>query len=309
MIILNLKDGLGNQLFEYAYARQMQLLTNEKIYINTYFFRRLKDRTPSLQYYRLNSNVHFLNKYKEFAYTLIFFAKLSYCLGFKKIWNWAINKKRPNDDSEFLYFAHKGLYYSFVTFNNCGYPQSNAKYKFVHGNFESRIYFEGLEEIFNKEILLVNNLTQQQKKLLELIVNTNSVCVHIRRGDYLDPKWAAFNVCNYSYYKSGMEYVQKHIERPVYFIFSNTPKDIEWIKENFQFDSSMQIYFVDCGGTDIQDFELMRNCKHFIISNSTYSWWAANLSINKDKIVVAPKTWYKGSANCENMYLDSWKRI
>lgn len=309
MIVLNLKDGLGNQLFEYAYARQLQMQTNEPIAINTYFFRRLKDRRPSLQNYNLNKNVVFLTKGQEIIYTLLFYLKLISCLGLKRMWKWVVHKQRPRSDAHFIKYASRGLYYSFVTFNDCAYVKSQAVYKFIHGNYESKQYLAGIEDVINQELVLQESLTSSQLELLSKISKCNAVCVHIRRGDYLDPQWAAFNVCTYEYYKAGMDILQRRLINPIFFIFSNTHADIEWIKKNFHFDCSMKICFVDCESTDVQDFELMRNCKHFIIANSTYSWWAANLARNTDKCVIAPKVWCKGAANCETMYCTNWIRI
>ena len=99
--------------------------------------------------------------------------------------------------------------------------------------------------------------------------------------------------------------MKEKIDNPLFVVFSD---DIEWVKENMDFGASA-IYE---DGTDplYEKIRLMSSCKHFIISNSTFSWWVQYLSTNKKKIVIAPKKWkniaYKKDTGKLDIYEDFW---
>jgi hypothetical protein len=125
--------------------------------------------------------------------------------------------------------------------------------------------------------------------LYEKIENTNSVCVTIRRGDFLlDQFIKSFYICTPEYFKKGIEKINNIIKNPQYIVFSD---DIEWCKKNMSFPEGT-VY--ESGNDPIYEkIRLMYSCKNFIISNSTFSWWAQYLSRNERKVVIAPKVWNK----------------
>lgn len=99
-----------------------------------------------------------------------------------------------------------------------------------------------------------------------------------------------------------------------FFVFSNTRKDLEWIKENYHFyDKSgnrpLRMVYVDLNNPDYEELRLMYSCKHFIISNSTFSWWGAYLGSYDGKIVLAPYRWNLSDENDEAIYLKEWIKI
>lgn len=141
-------------------------------------------------------------------------------------------------------------------------------------------------------------LLEKNKTLYEKIVNTNSVCISIRRGDIVEKKELASQmyVCNKLYFNKALNYLKKLDINFQYIVFSD---DIEWVKENMKFPDGT--LFED--GTDPvwEKLRLMYSCKHFIISNSTFSWWAQYLSKNENKIVISPSKW---AVNFGDEYLD-----
>ena len=149
--------------------------------------------------------------------------------------------------------------------------------------------------------------SKENRVLLKEISNCNSVCVHIRRGDYLDPRWSYLNVCTENYYIKAIEYVKEKIDCPIFYIFSNTHEDVLWIKKNYNL-AGINVKFVDLNNPDYEELRLMYHCKNFIISNSTFSWWAQYLCQNDSKMVVAPSQW-NNQANSENIYMDNWHII
>ncbi len=131
------------------------------------------------------------------------------------------------------------------------------------------------------------------------ILDVPSVSVHVRRGDYVGHR--GLHELPLSYYMEALQFVKGEI-----FVFSD---DIGWCRKNFKSEYfSRKIHFFHF--EDYLDFELMKICNHNIISASTFSWWAALLNENKDKIVVAPTGWLTGSDNKNDLhYPKSWVLI
>jgi hypothetical protein len=140
-----------------------------------------------------------------------------------------------------------------------------------------------------------------------LIKNKNSVAIHIRRGDYLNnPKARYFHgILGEDYYKKSISYIKKRVNNPFYFIFSD---DVELVKKTFFFFNKKNYIFIDTKSS-IDDLHLMSNCKHFIIANSTFSWWGAWLSKNKHKIICAPKRWVRAKISTPDIIPESWIKI
>ena len=122
------------------------------------------------------------------------------------------------------------------------------------------------------------------------ICNCNSVAVHVRRGDYLNIRQG---IClEKSYYDAAMEEIKNRVEKPVFYFFSD---DIEWCKSNFLKGNNV---FVNCnsGIDSFRDMQLMSMCKHSILANSTFSSWANWLNTNTNRLIIKP---YKNSFQVE----------
>lgn len=162
----------------------------------------------------------------------------------------------------------------------------------ITGNYhfyQSERYFADIKEIILKEFTLKKPLTQKAEEFINTIKNTpGSVSIHIRRGDYAYNKKTNTHhgLCDLEYYYRAIEYVKSKVENPIFLIFSD---DIDWAKNNLKID---RVTFVS--NPEMKEYEemiIMSNCLHNIIANSTFSWWAAYLNQNTDKIVISPKQW------------------
>lgn len=168
------------------------------------------------------------------------------------------------------------------------------------GYWQSFRYFESVEEQLRKDFSFDRTIfSPKAQAYREQIENTCSVSIHIRRGDYLNEKFAAIygGICTEAYYRSAMDYFRASYPNCRFFLFTD---DAEWgrlyAKENMT--------LVDCGGSDGAhvDMALMSLCRHNIMANSSFSWWGAWLNGNPQKKVAAPARWLNTSEGQDIFY-------
>jgi hypothetical protein len=149
------------------------------------------------------------------------------------------------------------------------------------GYWQYMLYFIDLIPVLKKEICVREEFYNEEFLVLrEKILNTESVGIHIRRGDYVYQK--GFYDLPFKYYLNAINYTDGEL-----FIFSD---DIPWCKEKFKESYfSRKITFVSL--IDYLDFELLKLCKHQVTANSTFSYWAALLNDYTNKVVVSPNVW------------------
>ena len=173
---------------------------------------------------------------------------------------------------------------------------------YLDGYWQTEKYFKPIEQVIRKDFTFRNPLDKKNKALLLNITKTNSISIHIRRGDYVNHALHG-NICNENYYKIATNYIQEKTDNPVFFVFSDDPN---WCKKHLHLQNST---FIDwnTGRDSYRDMQLMSHCKHNIIANSSFSWWAAWLNINPDKIVIGPDRWVNTTNN--NPMLEEWVSI
>lgn len=168
------------------------------------------------------------------------------------------------------------------------------------GYWQSFRYFASVEKQLRKDFLFdLTRLSPKAQAYREQIESTCSVSVHIRRGDYLNEKFAAIygGLCTESYYKSATDYFRDFLDCR-FFLFTD---DTAWGR---RYAEEAGMTLVNCGDTDgaYADMALMSLCRHHIIANSSFSWWGAWLNENPQKKVVAPKQWLNTSAGEDIFY-------
>lgn len=286
MKVVKIIGGLGNQMFQYAfYKRLIKEYPNEDIFVDTSLFKsyKLHNGLELENVFHLNLNIaDNKNLRKVTRYTTNY--KLS------RIFRKFLPKKKTEyiEKKDFIYddeVLHLG-----GNFLLEGYWQ-NAK------------YFDCLKNEIRKDFSFNNPLDSENKILKDKIQSCNSVSIHIRRGDYLKLDLYK-DICDFNYYNEAVEIIKEKVVNPVFYIFSN---DLDWCKMNMPNilgDSSF--YFVhNTGKMSYIDMQLMSECKHNIIANSSFSWWAAWLNLNSSKIIIAPKKWLNKD-DIGKPQLDSW---
>jgi len=264
MNIIKLDGGLGNQLFQYAFGRQISLLNKEEFKLDLFAYAKKKKRSYLLDYFNITVEIANDNEVKtQKNFFNLFLDKISFWLPYFK----------KNIVREKFNFYDKNL--------------KKAKDSYFDGYWQSYKYFESIEDVVRKEITLKNE--SEKFKNLKFKINTeNSVSLHVRRGDYVSVKQNVYFQCGADYYQKALGIIEKKIDNIIIYIFSD---DVDWVKENLKFDYPV-VYVSEFGFADYEEMILMSNCKHNIIVNSTFSWWGGWLNDNKDKIVVSPKKWY-----------------
>ncbi len=268
-MLIRINGGLGNQLFQYALGETLRIKYGKKVQYETFSYIRDKKRVCQLEQFHIRG---LGNTRKAFMMIWYLFARISLLTG-------NVSKIDPifkifrEDDCSCFGEDELSRYYYWV-----GYWQNEKNFLDIKGELQTQF--------------MCKCEFPKSKEILEVIKRAESVVIHVRRGDYLQgSNQDIYANCDLQYYKAAMQLIKQKVDNPVFFVFSN---DIEWCKEHLQ---EEHIHFVDdkYSESDINDFELMRSCKHFIIANSTFSWWASWLADNTNKIVIAPKVWYLDS--------------
>lgn len=287
MIIVRIYEGLGNQLFQYAYARALSLSTDQEVFIDimeTGSLKSEKDLTP--RKYELKN----------------FRIALPICTNVRHFYPYLDKpkiKKRMEKLSEWV-----KLPYKYFAESNPFYDESLLDLKgnwYLQGWFQDSRYFQKYAEIIKKEIVPKKKIkiSSELKKILQ---SKNTVSVHIRRSDFKK----THNVLPVTYYYNAMNYIKKIVEDPFWVVFSD---DINWAKENIDF--GQNCYFMS-GKENLKDYEelmVMSCCKNHIIANSTYSWWGAWLGRNDNKIVIGPNKWFLKKIYSKNIMPKEWVRV
>lgn len=199
----------------------------------------------------------------------------------------------------------------FLFFRLCGLPVRLRKWFIADSsNFNIRsstLFYNDYwqEKKFLPEKLVLSfkqlSLNTVNLNLVKSIGNSESVAIHIRRGDYLKPgnKDVFYDLCESDYYHEAIKHMNTIYTNPRFFIFSN---DSEWCKKNI---ASPNCVYVDwnTGNDSIYDMYLMSKCDSMIIANSTFSFWAAKLNTNAS-IVIYPRKWFKQQSI--DVFPDNW---
>ena len=300
MIYVEMNGRLGNQLFRYAFARWLQIKGEEKdkeLVLDFHNIKReaMKGEMPgwedSLKHFKVQSYKCYEKKghpaWNEL--TVSEKAVMGSCTLLEKAAETRGPLARLNVKKLFLPWQDRhGIYQIFTGYD---YPFSRdgamLKRKIVAGPCECARYPEEIREVLLNEFEPRYPVRDECRELLEKIQGSNSVCITIRRGNYL--KYSALNVCSAGYFERAAEKMRQMTENPVFFVFSD---DIAWARDNIRIKGP--VYFESGEDPVWEKLRLMYSCRHFIISNSTFSWWAQFLGQAEEKIVIAPDHWFNG---------------
>ena len=302
--IIKLEGGLGNQLFQYAHAKALQIKFGGEIFIDTHAFTKKQIRHLSVNHV-CNESIKLIKEIGLWDLCNLRILQLIHKFYKRKM----LLYPKQFDQGRYESLCKHGLYIQYKDTAYDSFVRPKRSINYVSGNYLSATFFKGIENIIRQDFDVKEKLSIKSQELLEKIESCNSVCLHVRLGDYLAPEWKdKLYICTPEYYREAVELMKLKIKDPVFFIFSNRHKDFEWIKKNISLDAN--IVYVNLSNSDYEDLKLMYSCKHFIMSNSTYSWWAQWLGEDKHKVVIAPSRFNNYPRwDMSGIYMDSWLKI
>lgn len=278
MRLIKVTGGLGNQMFIYA------------------FYLKMKQRYPQT-WIDLSDMVHYKVHHGYEMNRVFNLPKTEFCINqtLKKIMEFLFFKTilERKQDLTTLKAFEKRYCWPLIYFK---------------GFYQSERFFADLKEEVRKAFTF--DLSHANEKSLAVMkridADEGAISLHIRRGDYLQPKhWATTgSVCQLPYYQNAIAEMNKRAKSPSYYVFSD---DIAWVKENIKLENAVYIDW-NKGEESWQDMMLMSHCRNHIICNSTFSWWGAWLNARAEKIVIVPERWFQ---HCDTPYIypEGWIKV
>lgn len=291
MKIVNIKGGLGNQMLQYALAYKLKKLhPSEEILLDLKDFKGYKWHVYELKYV-FDVDIPVATFSQLLKVTCPYSPNTFWGKCVRAVFGKLGLRKKEYYEKDHSFYDKAAL----LIQDDCYYD----------GYWTNQDYFVDIRDEILSIFSFRRELDETNRSLLEKIKSTNSVSLHVRRGNYL-----LFDIykgiCEIDYYQRAIDYIKAHVDNPHFYIFSN---DIEWCKENLA--CMLENYtFVgnNSGMSNYIDMQLMSNCKNNIIANSTFSWWGAWLNQYDKRIVIAPKKWL----NMEMKYtplLEEWIKL
>ncbi len=301
-VIVRLGNGLGNQLFTYAAAYSFAKKNNADLFVDdeSGFYKRNK-----YELHNLNISAPIVEKKYKFV-------------GIQGRIRRKILKKLNVYKKNKIFLIEKFDKGKITYFNPNIFNDNYDDTVYFEGYFQSEKYFKEEKHNLKKELTFKNNVINQSSLYLDLIKNSNSVSIHLRQKKFLpsenhknlDKLNSEFYNNNVEIIKKGVNFFDNTLEKPKYFVWSNTFDGLEKIFPNKKYTLVNENIEKD----PAYDLFLMSQCKHFIMSPSTLHYWAAYLSVNSNKICLAPKnikniSGYYGFSNNKDIKADWWKEI
>ncbi|MFZ5553778.1 MAG: alpha-1,2-fucosyltransferase [Bacteroidota bacterium] len=293
MIIVKLIGGLGNQMFQYAFARSLALHHGVELKLD------ISELSMSKEI------MDFTNR----PLGLYAFSIVSEIASDEEVRSFLKGKGGKIIDrvSLSLPFKSRHFYLREPYFQFYSKAMKAPAHTYVDGYWHSEKYFV----VHRKQIVndfTIKNISSPVEKWKDEIENKNAVSVHVRRGDYLnETNRKIYAECGSAYYLKAMEAIGKKTADAEYYIFSDDP---DWCMKNLGTGSRLHFVDVEKQHKPHEDIFLMSLCKHNVIANSSFSWWGAWLNRNKNKIVIAPEKWFlSADKNTKDLLPENWIKI
>lgn len=285
-VIVGLSGGLGNQLFQYAAGRSLSLKLNVPLELDISWFKGCSDRNYALGSFNVSATLRERN--------LCFPDFLKY------LESRISRRYAPRRMDVPLY---REPHFPF----DPGFERIRHSV-FLEGYWQSESYFKEYAEIIRADLCLVKPLPDPCRGVMDKIRASDAICLHVRRGDYVKNPVTAqtHGTCSPDYYHQGVTKLIDGLEHPQCFVFSDDPA---WVRENIELPCSSTVVDLNSGDDVHWDLALMAECKHFVIANSSLSWWGAWMGNFKDKRVIAPLSWFKDGKDTKDLIPATWERL
>jgi hypothetical protein len=292
MIISGIIGGLGNQMFQYAAGRRLARERGVELKLDLAGFEKYPLRKYELHHFNIQAPTASAEEVAALTGR-----------------NWGMPRRAFEKARRMLLRRrHSRICEAYFHFDPSILNLPDGVY--LEGYWQSEKYFADVADIIRREFTVKTPLAGRNRELADLMASTDSVSLHIRRGDYVtDPKAVReYEACGLDYYLRCLDRLTQAVRAPHCFIFSD---DIPWVRENLKVPCPTTL--VDHGGPDTahEDLRLMSLCKHHVIANSSFSWWGAWLGSAKDGMVLGPKQWFRPEMhrNTDDLFPSHWIRL
>lgn len=290
MIVSRLRGGLGNQLFQYAAGRAVAHRHHTELRLDTSAIDADRLRRYALGHFRISASV-LTDEERE-------------RLGVVRA-----PKGRIGRTLERFLGPAKLPMIRESTYEFDPTVLDAPKACCLEGYWQSPRYFSEIEPQIREECVVCDSLSGTNLEVSAQIDDCLSVSLHVRRGDYVAQKNTNryHGTCSLEYYSAAEALLLDRLGKIRLFVFSDDP---DWAESNLRFDSTATIVRHNAPEKDYEDLRLMSRCRHHIIANSTFSWWGAWLSAHPEKLIVAPRDWFReAKMNASDLVPQSWIRI
>jgi hypothetical protein len=285
-VVVGLSGGLGNQMFQYAAGRSLSFRLGVPLVLDLSWFGGQEERQFALSPFSIKAELKtqcpWLSPRSRALVSRLSRRWLGCIMGVP-VWR----------EPHFHYSSDFAVLSGAV---------------FLEGYWQSERYFQDIRSMLLQEFALRESLPSACAKLVEEISGCDAICVHVRRGDYLSNPEAAkvHGTCSVDYYRAGIRELCQGLARPRCFVFSDDPA---WVRASLAFDCPMTVVDVNGPNDAHLDLVLMAACRHFLIANSSLSWWGAWLGNHAGKKVIAPSRWFLTTdKDTRDLLPESWRR-
>lgn len=316
MIVVRFTSGLGNQMFQYS------------------LYALLRDRFPDTQVKADVTWFHANSEHQGYELKRIFERKDNPAFSLKEAsaadilltrgtLPCTVQGRYAKKAEKLLYYPNRVLrlfsekHFLRYRIEQTGFEDNEEIYRkicaidpkknwYITGFFIEEIYYRDRLRALRRELSFGESEDASFQKMLSEIRNTNSVSIHVRRGDYLADKYKESFLClTQDYYKRAVDYILRRVENPVFYLFSD---DKEYVEHAFSWLPNCRVVEGNTGKNSYRDMQLMSECCHNITANSTFSVWGALLNAHEDAIVIYPKA-YMREKDSEVKTIPGWVRM
>jgi hypothetical protein len=281
MVITRLTGGLGNQLFQYAAARSLSEASGQPLTLDISYFGGRDIRKFALEPFDLPGRLwrHGIPPYRARQIKLIDSAAAAIAA-----------RARVLREAQYEYYGDLAT--------------AGGK-TYLIGHWQSPKYFSDIQAQLRTAVSAVQ-LGGPAQNIEQRLSTSNSVAIHVRRGDYVVDLKAAerLGTLGLDYYERAFAEIRANIDDAAFFVFSD---DIEWCKANLDLPGAD---FITETSSPHEDLILMSRARHNVIANSSFSWWGAWLGAPEGRIVISPSRWFAGlNQSTDDLIPDSWLRL
>ncbi|MFN4003543.1 MAG: alpha-1,2-fucosyltransferase [Hylemonella sp.] len=288
MIVVRLCGGLGNQLFQYAAGRRLAQVRRSELVLDLGWYR----HTPASNTPRAYELARYPIQARPAQGSERFWCALHQGRILRRLplpRRWRHVRERGYDFDARILDLPDGVY--------------------LDGYWQSHRYFADIADTLRRELEPVEAMGDADREVAAHMQDVpNAVCLHVRRGDYVsNPQAARFHgVCGLDYYERAVGYLMERLLQPHFFVFSD---DMPWVRAQLRI--AAPVRYVDHNGPQaaFQDLRLMSRCRHHVVANSSFSWWAAWLAAQPAQQVIAPRAWFADGRATPDLIPPEWVRL